>query len=441
LLTKTSKPLSALFSSDFKNVKAGDLFSYAGSHREVLHECYWADSGADPSPLPNLVVPNEGDLETFFADVATYYAAECPLTAQVHVVQKDQYLSLIKATNRDAGIAQSKLPALIGMIFGEVFASVGTEQADPAMTVYPMGRRSLGFCIARGKAIYPEINVPEMAARWLHMRATARQEVSKELTASIIFAASLIFEDGNHGGSRYDALDIGLLLRDYFIGLTGKKAISAFFIRQYPKIVQFVDSLTGPFDKRMAAFERIAGEVAKANPGMADVCLAFFCNEILPGSLSYLNIVRGLSTRFPSVVFWYALFCGCSAEFNWRLSIDGAGAKLARDIFARFDIESRPTCDISIEELDVLSRISLKAAVLKSIQQRVMLVSLLPGVEVYVRVPGDDVKAVQELHRSNRDDDRLQHLLKIASDALGEARASLEPEGAGTGAKRQRRSR
>ena len=67
--------------------RSEDLFSSAVDKPIVVYECTWFDDKMFDGYLPNLIVPANGDLETLFADIATYYSSFSPITAYAHVVE------------------------------------------------------------------------------------------------------------------------------------------------------------------------------------------------------------------------------------------------------------------------------------------------------------------------------------------------------------------
>jgi hypothetical protein len=115
--------------------------------------------------------------------------------------------------------------------------------------------------------------------------------------------------------------------------------------------------------------------------------IAFFCNAILPGSLTYMKLLARLIKEYPSILIWYGFFSGLSENFDWRGVMSGIGRKLSRDICSPFSLEDQPYADVALEELVVLAHAGITVSTIKSIQQRSMLVSLLPGIEIFARLP------------------------------------------------------
>jgi len=346
-----------------------DLFLAAKSDDKHFHQWLFADDG-DPLGLPVAVIPAQGDFDAIFADVATYYPSWSPLSSAIYVLGEN--LSFLEESTGVARIApkvsQRSCAAAVGLAIGETM-SVAPKPHAEAVT-YSASRRSLAYCLARSHAIHPAVPLHRVAARWMGARELSRMDVPLEVSASVLWISQqLRFQKAPSAENS----PLRSAVQRFLIGDDDQRALLRAFIEASPVIESLLKDLSGPFDNRMLAFERIAAEVLNHKTWgteLGGICLGYFCNQLLPGSLSHFGALARYQTQFPSVHVWYALFGSLSANFDWQGIFGGVGFKLVRDIGRSFSYLDRPECDISIEEFEVLSRLSLKTSVLKPSQQK-----------------------------------------------------------------------
>lgn len=117
-------------------------------------------------------------------------------------------------------------------------------------------------------------------------------------------------------------------------------------------------------------------------------------------------------------LFWYGVFASLSKEFKWRSIAQGTGLKLIRDIQKPFSLDQRPSCDIAIEEFEVLSRASLKATAIKPLLKRALNISLLPGVEIILDIASEDKPNEDTRDMSTRIFNKNQKAKSLLIEAL-----------------------
>jgi hypothetical protein len=127
-----------------------------------------------------------------------------------------------------------------------------------------------------------------------------------------------------------------------------------------------------------------------SSQALKDCAVAYLCDQILQGSFSHTGILARLSSEFPTAMVWYGAFSASGRKIS-KSKVKAILDKLHRDVVEPFSFESRPRSDISIEELRVVSRAGIPQEVLRPSHPRTLLVSLIPGVDIYARQPGGGV--------------------------------------------------
>ncbi len=381
-----------------RRVNSADLFAITGANSELrVHECFWP-TARDPSrSLPTLVCPAGDDFETFFADALTFYADAVPVSAQFHVLSKKAKDWLLqRGTTRDTA---SSNPIVVDRFHKLSVALSITEALTELLeggtyleySPYAICRRSLSFSLAKGASIYEICSSQAIADKWIELRKMAGMRFSPAVCMAMARIANIALSAKRSQELADDQVD--LKLSNLFTGATSEQVFAEFLSRIYGQLPDYQRAYSGDFEGRITAFRNIVEVIDGKSRGkdLDAVSIAFFCNAILPGSLTHIELlIRMLSTR-PTILVWYGFFAGVSNHFNWRAAGNGVGQKLFRDLQTPINLESPPSFDVSLDELRVLQELGLSEKVLKPVQRAAMLVSIAPGVEVFARLADERV--------------------------------------------------
>jgi hypothetical protein len=412
----------------------GDLFDSTLTATGIQHKCFW-NKEVDFLQLPVFVIPEKDDLESFFADVATYYSSFSPISSYVHVCNDDIAKNIFLGARKAYKIAkpsERKLKAYLACILGDVIT--GALHESKTLTTgtisYASCSQAVSFSMARSNILYPWMNPEDVAERWI----LAHKIVQKEVASSLLETAIGFFRMMDDGARvekkpKFDAIEFDSDLAKYVSGSIGELELDNILATSFA-ITNEAKMIGGAFNNRVSGFNSLVA-VVESSPLPArqkSICMAYYCNRILPGSLSHAEILREKVQNYPDVVFWYAVFACLSDEFDVRSIASGVCIKIIRDLVSPMDFETRPSCDISIEELEVLSRLSLKASTIKPRQRRIMRVSLLPGVEVDITFgEADAQEKIPDQHQNQLDSKKMRSLLFEALDLLDERKARSAP--------------
>ena len=387
--------------------------------------------------------PASGDVESLFAETATYFPAFVPITAFIRVLDEDSFAEPIKNFEEfSPHLSALEVRSAIGLAIGELLTAALRNTRSPNENVsYGASRRTLSFAVYRSAALHRALLPAQVVERWLRIREIVGMDSPMEQAASIAWIrdlqgtnASLQLEEGPQASIAEIVCG-----RQSLTWLGDRLAASLGGIRRQ------VEAMRGPFDDRSAAFGELVQAVTTKLPNgeLGAICIAYFCNEILPGSLSHFRLLAPLISAYPTVVLWYGLFASLSDKFDWRDAYSGLGLKMARDLLQPYSLGRRPTCDIAFAELEVLSRLPLKADVIKPAHPRACSVEMFPGVEVFFRFGNDDDSRAQAsegrqpTEEQVRRDQLLRSLLRDALDLVPERQLATPPPAP----KRTKRSR
>lgn len=384
----TKLTTSAIFGADLKSAQiADDLFFKEG--RQALHECFWSESG-DGLDLPVAIRPAFGDADSLFAEAATYHSAFVPVTAYIRVLDDDSLKEPLRRSKEiSPNLSAHEIRSAIGLAIGELLtASLRNFKSPTEGASYGASRWTLSFAVYRSAALHGDLSSDVVVERWLRIRDMMRMDSPMEHAASISWIRTL------QGTGASPQLGEGpqASIAETVSGRQSLSWLGVKLAESLGGVRREVEAMRGPFDDRSVAFGQLVQAVTTKLPKgeLGAICIAFFCNEILPGSLSHFRLLAPLISSYPTVVIWYGMFASLSEGFDWREAFSGLGLKMARDLLQPFSPGRRPTCDIAFAELEVLSRLPLRADVIKPTHPRACSVELFPGVEGFFRFGNDD---------------------------------------------------
>lgn len=438
MLNKENQTLDEILSKPRpKTNKSADLFTTTSSKENPIHTCYWVD-GLDHLNLPTVIIPSQNDFDTLFADIATYHTNFSPISAYTHIINESTAniakLDAYRKSKQNLIFSEKVTSAIIGMTIGEALtASAHPTKNPPSSAGYFNCKKTLSYTIARARALYPDYNITDISNRWTKIQELSGNHAPSKHIKATIKAFSLLKTNSIKNRPNNKTPEDTTPLYLYINQLITDQDFSKSLTNNYPEIKKHVSSLGEAFDGRANALEEIIKTVSSKNSDQEQeaVCIAFFCNSILPGSLSHSGILAKLISNYPSILFWYGLFSGLSQDFKWQTTHNGLGSKIIRDLSRPFSFENRPDSDISYEEFEVLSRLPLKATIIKPSHRRSILVSILPGVDIYTDLAIEESAYRENNHYRDTEqkvtNDKIRSLLFSALDLLEKNKQSRDP--------------
>lgn len=407
--------------------KAGDLFSSSSLRDTKLHETYRSEKN-DRQSLPNVIIPESDDLDDFFATIATFYEDIMPLSSSVFVLNSAT-TSLLKGTIksfRPRFDSEDKYirTAMIGASMGEAILMGLNLVEKGGAPSYSACTRTLSHTLCRGSILYgKKLNAELLMSRWVRLRKISMLDVSSKVTEAIFFIHALLTSSMALSNNNYEnkLLEEAILLlaKNHEFNNHNNK-ILWILCDLYPEIRSFIEALEGPFDERMAVFTRIVSVIQKGTRGVRidEIAVAYFCNAIFPGSFAHTPVLAKLINFFPAALVWYGVFSILTKPNSAKSVQSGLYTKLERDLLEEFSFEQRPRCDISIEEFEVISRTAFRTESIRPSQQRILYVSLLPGVNIYTRLGVEEHARIEQTLRDSEMERLNNHVEKLLVEAL-----------------------
>jgi hypothetical protein len=417
------KSTADLFSRDGSGASGitatGDLFS---ASRDASHEVIYLKEG-NATGLPVAIVPHDDDLESFFAEVATFHPDVLPLSSLCHVAEA-QVIGRAAVT---AGDTSRRINACIGASVAEVLLQQTRIGGPTQMPTFSAARNSLSFALGRLDQLYPHLSTEYGYGRWRLANHLSGMELVGEVSETI-FAISEVILGRAGWPARPKNRDVVAMkgLGAFITDATAEKEFVGAISAAYESLDELVERISGPFDGRMAAFEAIVNRISSRpeNSELDGVAIGYFANRVSGGSFAHFPVVLRLSMRYPSAVAWYGVFAGMELGKNSVEFVSALARKLRRDMSAAFDLSHAPEADISVDELAVLTRLPNIAGVIKQSAPTVLRVSLLPGVDIFLGASNFQEAAGEE-ESEKRIKDLLNQQLRVR-DYMVQALRSLD---------------
>src|SRR6266496_4589797 len=367
--------------------RTSDLFH---SNEELT--LVWDDAGENESAsLPNVIFVVEDKLEDFLAWSATYLRAVRPLTAFCRVASREAATPLLDIAPPHDLRAISN--ACLGLILGEAAMYMGPGEnlvQLPSIAV----ERTFSFSMARLIGLgMPGTELPFQLNRWSKARQFGRSssaivserdlDVTWGVMLSVFFGADSLGNADTKSDNKIVEICRGILLSEFDsvdfekLGFGGSAALNDVLRR-----------MTDTKEERVKAFERAQNDLGVSkgeNPTRYAFLIGFLASRIEPGSMEHIELLRTASRDYPSAILWYGLCAGLSREAKLQQANGGLGRRLLRDALRPATILDRPTCDIALHELEVLSRIGNVESIIPVSRSGYLEVEIAPCVNTVVR--------------------------------------------------------
>ncbi|MFL6388684.1 MAG: hypothetical protein ACJ71U_14470 [Terriglobales bacterium] len=128
---------------------------------------------------------------------------------------------------------------------------------------------------------------------------------------------------------------------------------------EIPGISDLAERIRGPREDRVLALERMAENLRTRSAGGNPITLAFavgyLASQVGPGTLDHLHLLKPYLNLFPGVLLWYGLCAGLHGKSTVASHAGGLGRRVLRDLLLKETFLDKPTCDIAISELRVMT--------------------------------------------------------------------------------------
>ncbi len=347
------------------------------------------------SPLPQVIIGQQAVLEDMIAWVATYLPTLGPLSGQCRLLTPKAFEDAHRKTSTLDW--RSLAGSAVALCFGEVL-SYASHSVQPTDISFVMCRSTLSFALMRSTALGCSSNrLQETAKAWKAVRNRLGQSTnlqSSELILQIVLDLALDTPVGKkdavaglRGALGYN-VDVQSFLEDFGNKYTYKPLANS---------IRDNRSLTA--EEKVELFDLVSPELTRDSRrnalerSLILASLAFWCRA---GFAQQLAIMSPYQKDLPQSTIWLAALHQSEPLMETLSLGGGVGWRVAKELFRTEDIYQSPACDISMLELEVLTRGSNFESIIGSWEQSRMEVELFPGVSTIVRSNYDATPKLSE---------------------------------------------
>lgn len=375
------------------NVKSSNSIKsdFIGNEELLL---IWHNKPTVISSLPEMIWVKSQKVDDFLAWTSTYLSGLQPFTAFCRVLDCDvvNEILLRKKTKSFEKIQG----ACVGVVIGESVTLNGNRDLNAITPTSILSTYSFAMARAFALGIVPENN-DTITMRWLNARKLTKQStrvLGAEKMQDVWAVLRLLGMGKLTKKNKMKYTEDILTVFDSCCELARTNSISA---KTWGKLtnnivshVEFDTQMKGAIEKRVLWFEKCSNAIQKEYRNKQTIgafLCAFLVSQIAPGSMKYIELLRPLLRDFPSVIVWYGLCAGISSKTMVYDYERGLGRRILRDLQHCDPIYGKPMCDVSLDELRVLSRSELPNMQIRSISHMHLMVEIAPGIMTAVAWP------------------------------------------------------
>lgn len=361
----------------------------------------------DSGILPALLVVSERDHRDLFAWVNTYLGGWRPITGLFRVVGNETVHRILEA-RLSPSVLWDYRSAALGMILGEAATQTANTSRDARAARSLFGTLNGTCSYAMGRAMstgWHDLAI--VGRRWHLSHVLARRGSSDHDLQAFCEVSSVLAEVAGlpvraECGTRSVSEAVvgichGLHVRDE----VDASALAA-LTRDWPDLRDAFQNMDGTRERRVQAFDlavRSVGERRRRSHQTAVVALGLLASRIAPGSLDHTPLLIPYAHRMKSLLMWYGLFSGMTRAARLADHYGSLGRRILRDMLVCDQPFSSPSCDVALDELEVISASDLALQSVQPQSPERLVIEILPGVSTVVPWLADEGRLEHEQGR------------------------------------------
>lgn len=403
----------------------------------------WNERPNVEAVFPSIIIVGDGEKRDFLAWVSTYASFLRPLTGKTHVIEYENFLNI---TNRR--IPKNKkhyLGSVIGLIAAEVNLNRQLKHEKSKIT-YRECLETLSFSL--GNALFSGVSTDEFAytaVSWNRVQKSSRRTgTAVENIKTFLEPWGVLIDICNGLSSKTKQSD--LWSEDQYIykavseilnnGSISSKTLNL-LIEELSIPSSFITHVfDGNRESRVIALEQLIlflGKSRYEHNNVASFIIGYLLNQLEPGTLEYLSLSHTLVAPKIQPILWYGLIAGLHPNTSVFEYASGMGWNMALKLGEQNGLLDPPTCDMDIEEFEMLLDSTKVLGFEKSKRYGSYVIELLSGVDTIVAFKPDNenINSQQDLLGSGINTANIArniNEINLALQKLSYAKSSIEKE-------------
>ena len=375
------------------NCIEGDILG----QRNVLHSgvvrLIW-NSPPLANDLPSLVLLPKEDAQEFFAWANTYLPGWRPISSLIRIMSNE--------VGREIDLNASDSPPVLGfesgalgLVVGEALThtAAGNRRIDGPNISIAAYMATCSFAIGRSIGLRRKFT-RSIGQRWFRARKIVDQP-TVALDPNTVFAPWAVLSHiagnriENDGRCSVPTTVFRMCERIHKTGVIDNSLLNT-ISKGWPDIRGAFQQMEGPWEMRVKILERALIATMQKRKTVPDA-VAFLCgllaSRVAPGTVDHASLLVPYLQQSKGLLLWYGLCAGLVQGSNVLELPENLSRRILRDMLAEESVFSKPRCDISLEELQVLS---VAPAAISKLQNGVsgqLTIEILPCVTTVVRWP------------------------------------------------------
>ncbi|HEX4694205.1 hypothetical protein [Sphingomonas sp.] len=337
------------------------------------------------SPMPDfIVVPNE-EYDDALAWLAAYLPGLSPVSQWCRLWKADDFLELLTVPPRP--MLDSRLAAWTGAIISELAADNPTANLKEASGAIALTTST--YSMARAASVWHQYRSFEELDRRHNVifgRARAKSDVDGGLLPLWYVLSGETWCSRPPAEARALEIIRGLVDQLASVDFLSQEEIvdAATILAGHYDLPELKSCAAGPQSLRVEALDKLAGKLfAGPKTAATSAIMGFGASLIDPGAVILPELLRRYENVVPASVVWAGAFAGLWAPVRVMSEHAGLGRIISKELLSQSDLFSKPSTDISFEELSRWTggSFNVRPAV-RGLMARFLFVELMPGVAI-----------------------------------------------------------
>jgi hypothetical protein len=350
----------------------------------------WRNGELREGEPPILVVVHNHEVNDFLAWAVTFLPAFRPLTAFMRVIPWGVYSEVRTARRTSVGGISS---ILAGAILGEAMMN---STGRGFLETLPLTAFESTYTATLGRALLSGFKgslMQRASDGWHSARRLTDQPLRRVVPEALRDVWSVIemladLPSSHSSGS----FELGTIY-EACKAIRSEGRISALvwgpLSRGGMLLSPYEDAMSASKEARVETFESAMARLMTGTPDplLGGFVAGYLASLVSGGSIEHAQLVLPLQDRFPGVMLWYGICAGLQPNSSILMDYSGLGLRLVQGMSHEEALLSPPSCDVSVEELEVLFRGDPRARGFRQANASYLRIEVAPTVSTVVKWP------------------------------------------------------
>ena len=386
------------------------------------------------SDLPSLILIPKEEIQEFFAWVNTYLPGWRPISSLIRIMSSEVRHQIDGSWSISRPLRGFENGAL-GLVLSEALThtGAGNSRMDGLMVSTSACMATCSFSIGRWIGLGRKFT-SGIGQNWFYARKILDQSTLGFEPQTVLAPWSVLSEIGGSGGDGLNRRSVPSAVlkmceKIHATGLIDNGSLAT-ITKGWPDLRGAFQQMEGPWERRVVILEQALRATMQKRKSLPD-SIVFGCgllaSRVAPGTLDHASLLLPYLPHAKGLLLWYGLCAGLVQGSRLMDFSENLGRRVLRDMLAEESVFARPRCDISLEELKVLSVATSSISNLRTSVSGRLSIEISPCVTTSVRWPsGERRKMDSQRALFNQDAVEVGSIVRELSHTLDRVRRRLK---------------